>query len=38
MRPGYGLHPKYLKGILGKTVTQDLKRGIPLTWTYLENK
>ncbi|MEN7551135.1 pseudaminic acid synthase, partial [Rapidithrix thailandica] len=38
IRPGYGLHPKYLKGILGKTVTQDLKRGIPLTWTYLENK
>ncbi|OOF45501.1 pseudaminic acid synthase [Rodentibacter trehalosifermentans] len=27
IRPGYGLHPKYLKEILGKTFTQDLEKG-----------
>ncbi len=30
IRPGYGLHPKYLKDILGKTINQDLERGSPL--------
>ncbi len=27
VRPGYGLHPKYLKGILGKTANRDLEKG-----------
>lgn len=27
IRPGFGLHPKYLKGILGKRVNMDLKKG-----------
>lgn len=27
VRPGYGLHPKYLTEILGKTSTRDLKKG-----------
>ncbi len=27
VRPGYGLHPRYLEVILGKTVSYDLKRG-----------
>lgn len=27
VRPGYGLHPKYLKEILGKRAIQDLKKG-----------
>lgn len=27
VRPGFGLHPKYLKGILGKRVNMDLKTG-----------
>ena len=31
IRPGYGLHPKYLKDILGKRATQDIKKGIPLS-------
>ncbi len=30
IRPGYGLHPKYLKKILGKSVKRDLKYGTPL--------
>lgn len=31
VRPGYGMHPKHLKSILGKTVYQDLKKGEPVT-------
>ncbi|GAG56194.1 unnamed protein product [marine sediment metagenome] len=31
IRPGYGSHPKYLKDILGKIATQDIKRGNPLS-------
>lgn len=27
VRPGFGLHPKYLKDILGKKVNRDLKKG-----------
>lgn len=27
IRPGFGLHPKYLNSILGKVVNADLKRG-----------
>jgi len=30
IRPGYGLSPKYLKDILGKRATQDIKKGTPL--------
>jgi len=32
IRPGYGLPPKYLKEILGKQATQDIKKGTPLSW------
>ena len=32
IRPGYGLPPKYLKEILGKRTTQDIKKGTPLKW------
>ena len=30
IRPGYGMHPKYLKEIIGKVAKEDLKRGTPL--------
>lgn len=30
IRPGYGLVPKYLKDILGKRSTQNIKKGTPL--------
>lgn len=30
VRPGYGLHPKYLKDILGKTSAKDLEKGTAL--------
>lgn len=32
IRPGYGLSPKYLKEILSKRATQDIKKGRPLSW------
>ena len=31
IRPGYGLHPKYLKELLGKTFNEDILRGTPLS-------
>ena len=30
VRPGFGLHPKFLKKILGKSVKKNLKYGSPL--------
>jgi pseudaminic acid synthase len=35
IRPGYGLPPKYLKEILGKRATQDIKKGVALSWELL---
>ena len=31
VRPGYGLHPKYLKDILGKTFRSDIEKGTALS-------
>ena len=30
IRPGFGLHPKYLKEVIGKTAREDLEKGMPL--------
>ena len=30
IRPGFGLHPKYLKSILGKKVNVDIEKGTPV--------
>ncbi len=35
IRPGYGLHPKYLREILGKTAKEGLKKGEPLNKNLL---
>lgn len=35
IRPSYGLHPKYYPEILGKTANQDLEKGTPLTFAYI---
>lgn len=35
VRPGYGLHPKYLQTVLGKKANKDLKKGNPLRAEYL---
>ncbi len=31
IRPGYGLAPKYMEEILGKTITSSVKRGTPMS-------
>jgi pseudaminic acid synthase len=31
IRPGYGLHPRYLKEVLGKKAARDIPRGTPLS-------
>ena len=30
IRPGYGLHPKYFKAVIGKRANIDIKKGTPL--------
>lgn len=36
VRPGFGLHPKYLQEILGKKATQDMKKGDRIMLKYVE--
>ena len=36
VRPGHGLHPKYLKDILGKKAKGDIEKGIPLSEGHIE--
>ena len=36
IRPGYGLHPKYLKDILGKTFSQNVEKGDRMTFDYIK--
>lgn len=38
VRPGFGLHPKHLKDILGKKVNQSLERGTRMELKYIINK
>lgn len=35
IRPGYGLHPKYFKDIVGKIAKRAIKKGTPLSWDLL---
>jgi pseudaminic acid synthase len=35
IRPGHGLQPRYLQDILGKTASQDIRRGTPLGWHHV---
>ena len=35
IRPGYGLHPKFLKDVIGKKATMNLIKGTPLTFAQL---
>ena len=37
IRPGYGLHPKYLPQILGKKASKDLQKGDRLRWEYIND-
>ena len=36
IRPGFGLHPKYLKEILGKQVNKNLKKGTPFELNFVK--
>ncbi|MCS6104155.1 pseudaminic acid synthase [Clostridium botulinum] len=36
IRPGFGLKPKYLEKILGKTANKDLLKGSPMEWKYIK--
>ncbi|AEH44331.1 pseudaminic acid synthase [Thermodesulfatator indicus DSM 15286] len=36
IRPGYGLHPKYLKNVIGKKAKKFLKKGTPLKWEHID--
>ena len=35
IRPGYGVHPKYLKKLIGKKFKKELKKGTALKLNYL---
>lgn len=35
VRPGLGLPTKYYDLVLGKTIKQDVKKGMPLSWEHL---
>jgi pseudaminic acid synthase len=32
IRPGHGLHTRYLKEVLGKSAAREIQRGTPLSW------
>lgn len=35
IRPGHGLHPRYLDVVIGKTAAQDIEAGTPLDWKLI---
>jgi len=35
IRPGHGLHPRYLEMTLGRRATQEIEKGTPLAWKHL---
>ena len=35
IRPGHGLHPRYLKDVIGKRAARDIERGTPLSWEHI---
>ena len=37
IRPGYGIHPKYINDFIGKKAFKNIKRGEPLNWDMLDN-
>ena len=37
IRPGFGLHPKYLPAIIGKRVCRDLAKGTRFSLDFIED-
>jgi N-acetylneuraminate synthase len=35
IRPGYGLHTRYLEDILGRRASRNIPRGTPLDWSFV---
>jgi pseudaminic acid synthase len=35
IRPGHGLHTKYLENVMGRTAKRDIQRGSPLRWDLI---
>lgn len=38
IRPGYGLHTRYLSEVLGRRTSSDILRGTPLSWSCVLGK
>jgi pseudaminic acid synthase len=36
IRPGYGLHPRYYKDIIGKKSSKEIKKGTPVDWNLFD--
>ena len=36
VRPGYGLHPKYLAQVIGKTINQDVEKGTRFSLDFVD--
>jgi N-acetylneuraminate synthase len=36
IRPGYGLHPRYLNNVLNREFTENIYKGTPLMWTMIK--
>lgn len=36
IRPGYGLHPRHMKEVIGKHAKAAIERGTPLSWDLIE--
>jgi pseudaminic acid synthase len=37
IRPGHGLHPRYLPDILGRCALRDVEKGTPFSWGMLDH-
>lgn len=35
IRPGHGLHTRYLKEVIGRRASRDIERGTPMSWDLL---
>ncbi|AWI03687.1 pseudaminic acid synthase [Clostridium drakei] len=36
IRPGFGLHPRYYKEVIGKKANYDIEKGVPLQWSMVK--
>ena len=35
IRPGYALHPRFIRNVLGRKASQDINKGTPLSWDLI---